>query len=298
VGLIPEHFFELLMTVAPGTPPDRRALPWFRLRSLVPAILLLLLLPVGALAQPLAGFPHRDDWDFLTRDTYLMLQARRALLLDPDLAPLNLGVSVHGGVATLWGTAPSVDLAVEAAALLRQLPDLAEVRNELEVDSLLTVDMEPPPPPPLRRPHSQQEALAATDRQGPAPGALAGRADRGPAPGAAQPLPRATPAPPGDSVSLLAPVPLSGQPAPAPRPPVPASPGLTLAQRVVQLRDQEARWHRIQVEVRDRAVILHGVVARGEDLMDLARGVSRLPGVERVVLGNVQVGTPGAANRR
>jgi hypothetical protein len=285
------------MAIAPGTPPDRRAPPWSRLRRFLPAILLFLLLPARSVGEPPAGFPQRDDWDFLTRDTYLMLQARRALLLDPDLAPLNLGVSVRGGVATLWGTAPSADLAREAAAVLRQLPDLAEVRNDLEVDSFLTVDMEPPPPPPLRRPHSQPEALAATDRLGPTPGALAGRADRGPAPGVARPLPRGVPTPPGDSVSLLAPVPLSGQPSPAP-PPVTASPGLTLAQRVVQLRDQQARWHRVQVEVRDRAVFLHGVVARGEDLMDLARAVSRLPGVERVVLGNVQVAPPGAANRR
>jgi hypothetical protein len=250
--------------------------------SLLPALLLLVFVPSVSAQGP--------DWDFLTRDTYLMLQARRALALDPDLAPLNLGVSVRRGAAVLWGTAPSGALARQAVAQLRQLPDLVEVWSELEVDSLLTVDTEPPPPPPVPRSPSPPQALAATaERQGPAPGALAGREARGPAPGVAQPLPTGPPAPPGDSVSLLAPVPLSEQP-PPPRPPAaPLGNGPTLIQRVAQLRDQEPRFQRVQVEVRGRAVFLHGVVARAEDTMDLAERVSRLPGVERVVLGNVQV---------
>jgi hypothetical protein len=286
------------MAAAPGTPPARRAPPWLGLRPWLPALFLVLLLPSLAAAEPTPAPVPRDDWDFLTRDTYLMLQARRALLLDPDLAPLNLGVSVHGGVATLWGTAPSADLARDAALQVWQVHGLSAVRNELEVDALLTVDMEPPPPPRLRQPHAAPEALAAAEGRGPAPGALAGREARATTPATAQPLPNAAPAPSGQTVILFAPVPFIKQLPAAPRQPVPNDAGFTLAQRVVQLRGQDARWQRIQVEVRGRAVFLHGVVARGEDLMDLAQRVSRLPGVERVVLGNVQVDPRAAANRR
>jgi hypothetical protein len=226
-----------------------------------------------------------------------MLKARRALAADPDLAPLNLGVSVRRGVATLWGTAPSSALAREALLQLRQLPDLEEVRSELEIDSFLTVDMEPEPPPVLR-PQRRQAMAAASERQGPAPGALAGREARGPAPAVPQPLPAGSPAPLNNSVTLLAPVPLSGQAPLTPRPPpVPPFQVSTLLQKAVQLRDQDARFQRVQVEVRGRVVFLHGLVARGEDTMELAQRISRLPGVERVVLENVRV-DPRLQSRR
>jgi hypothetical protein len=65
------------------------------------------------------------------RDIMLTMQARRALLLDTELAPLNLGVRVHNRVATLWGPVPSADLAFKAEQRLRGLLELLAVRNDL-----------------------------------------------------------------------------------------------------------------------------------------------------------------------
>src|SRR5947207_6099690 len=56
-----------------------------------------------------------------TQDLGHTIQARRLLLEDPDLAPLNLGVRVRNRVATLWGPVPSADLALKAELRLRAL---------------------------------------------------------------------------------------------------------------------------------------------------------------------------------
>jgi hypothetical protein len=67
------------------------------------------------------------------RDMAHTIQVRRLLLLDPELAPLNLGVRVRNRVATLWGPVPTAELGFKAEARLRTLLELIEVRNELIV---------------------------------------------------------------------------------------------------------------------------------------------------------------------
>jgi hypothetical protein len=70
----------------------------------------------------------------------------------------------------------------------------------------------------------------------------------------------------------------------------PASPGGAggLTEAVERLQQQDARFRRIRPEVRGDTVFLRGSVARWEDLFELARGIARLPGVERVVLDQIQ----------
>jgi hypothetical protein len=67
------------------------------------------------------------------RDLLLTIQARRALLRDAELGPLNLGVQIRNGVATLWGPVPSPSLSFKAEVCLRALLELTEVRNDLVV---------------------------------------------------------------------------------------------------------------------------------------------------------------------
>lgn len=67
------------------------------------------------------------------RDLLLTILARRALLLDAELGPLNLGVRVRNRVATLWGPVPSAGLGFKAEQRLRGLVELLEVHNELMV---------------------------------------------------------------------------------------------------------------------------------------------------------------------
>ncbi len=59
--------------------------------------------------------------------------ARRSLLRDAELAPLNLGVCIRNRVATLWGPVPTADLGFKAEQRLRGLVELLEVRSELIV---------------------------------------------------------------------------------------------------------------------------------------------------------------------
>jgi hypothetical protein len=67
------------------------------------------------------------------RDVLLTLQCRRELALDPELAPLNLGVRIRNRIATLWGQVPSAELSFKAEVCLRGLIELLEVRNDLWV---------------------------------------------------------------------------------------------------------------------------------------------------------------------
>lgn len=77
------------------------------------------------------------------RDVQQTVQARRLLSSEADLQDLNLGVIVRDRVATLWGPAPSAEMAFRAELCLRRMIELAEIRNELFVTDLLE---------PVRRP--------------------------------------------------------------------------------------------------------------------------------------------------
>ena len=61
----------------------------------------------AALLVLLAGSGTAAADDGVLRDCTLTVRARQALLQDSTLAPLNLGVTVRAGVATLWGETPS-----------------------------------------------------------------------------------------------------------------------------------------------------------------------------------------------
>jgi hypothetical protein len=111
------------------------SLCWFRRAAVrlpligvgLATVLLLGRLSLGPLAaQEPTGLAQHED----VRYTLL---ARQALGRDPLLAPLNLGVRVHRRVAVLWGPIPSTALKARAEQVLRQLPDLLDVRNQLHV---------------------------------------------------------------------------------------------------------------------------------------------------------------------
>jgi hypothetical protein len=219
--------------------------------------------------------------------------ARRALAQDAELAGLNVGVTVRGGVADVWGSVPSAALAGRVAERVRQIPGLAAVRCELAVV---------PRPEAAERPPDEAPP-AATERAAPADGALTGRA--GP-PGVAPARPASEPSSPRVSpsaaVTLGPPAAAPDSPGAGPRPlaglgrPV-ALPNDTgkgtappdPAAAVEQLRRGDGRFRGLRPEVRGGVVTVGGAVRRGEDLMAFARAVSRLPGVERVLLSPVQV---------
>jgi hypothetical protein len=72
-----------------------------------------------------------------------------------------------------------------------------------------------------------------------------------------------------------------------------AASSLTHAIEALRLADE--RFYRVRVEVRGDAVYLAGTVSSWEHLFELARSVSRLPGVKQVRFGNVRTEFPSNA---
>ncbi len=226
------------------------------LKSLRRPIALGVLLLLGSAAS--AEGPSRPPPGpaYASSDARLTFLVRRALEDDEVLAPFNIGVQVRQGFVTLLGRVPKAELIARAEATAQGVPDLRGVRCDLLVG-----------PP--------------TDRQPPPPAAVA---------------PATPPTAPPAAVVLLAPVedsPEEPRPAvmlsarerePAAVEPPRAASDATLLQAVERLRWSEPRFLGVRAEVRQGAVFLRGEVARAADGMDLARMVSRLPGVADVVV--------------
>lgn len=194
------------------------------------------------------------------RDCRLTVRARQALVQDDALATLNLGVSVRGGTAALWGKVPSATLARRAEDKLRKVSGIVEVRSELQVEAA-----DDPVHEFLRHPGNPAlEALLPPVRRSPAH--LTSRWDDTDA--------GASVVPP--SIVLMAPVQEAG-----------AAPE-KLSEAVEGLRQADARFQELRFDVRGGIVRLFGVVQRGGDAMEFAQTIAKVPGVERVVIGDVR----------
>lgn len=225
----------------------------------------------GTLTNP-APFSREDD---RLADCQLLIRARQALQQDGELGALNLGVTVRGRVVTLWGGIPSQALARRAEERLRQVAGIAQVRNEFRLEtageSKKNLFAQPSVQPSLGGPL--------------APGSLTSHAPLRPQElrsGAAF-EPNETTA--REAVPVMPPLVITFRPPPMPEAPPPERKG-PLVQTLDSLRLSESRFHPIRVEVRAGVVYLSGVGAGAEDVMDFARLAARVPGVERVRLGD------------
>jgi hypothetical protein len=232
----------------------------------------------GCLAGPARGDTSPD------RDLLMALEGRQRLLQDNQLARYNLGVTVKGRVATLWGTVPSAALGRWAVDLMRAVPGVLAIRSDIRVEPGEEAAL---PPNAARRPHTP-------DRR--APGSLAGNSS------AVAPSrltsERAKNAGPGKGSEAAEVLPAIVVPTP-PGPPVPSairpsdgSPA-KLEEAVRQVQRRDPRFGGIQLEVRQGVVFLRGPASRADDLYRLAQTVADLPGVGRVVVREL----PAAANR-
>jgi hypothetical protein len=86
-------------------------------------------------------------------------------------------------------------------------------------------------------------------------------------------------------VSLLAPVAITGRLASRePVPPAPPAPSPGVSAEVERVRQADPRFRSIQTEVQGGLVLLRGGDTPGEHVMAFAQMVTRLPGVERVLV--------------
>src|SRR5947209_10944590 len=99
---------------------------------------------VGCLTLPIC-FPSRaatadtPSWgpatDPAVHDLELTLRCRKALREDRVLGDLNIGLSVHDQVVSLWGSVPTVDAALRVEERLRQVLGIAGISNSLHIGS-------------------------------------------------------------------------------------------------------------------------------------------------------------------
>jgi len=221
-----------------------------------------------------------------TQDCQLALFAREALLKDEVLGPLNLGVTVHSGVATLWGTVPKVAVARLAEEKVRGVPGLAQVKNEMRIDEDTAefLGTRSFPRPLVHEPARRWNPPVPLVSRGEASSSISNK-------GAASPLmmpPIQVPAEPERSVSTFS---------------MPAPPSLSVGERVrmtesvlkvssppplievlERLRRSNEPFRFIRFEVRGGVVHLWSNAANSADVFTLAQQVSHLPGVERVVV--------------
>jgi hypothetical protein len=220
---------------------------------------------VVAAEMPFLRAPSTAPADDQAADWLISLLARQTLQKDALLAKLNLGVSVRGSMVTVWGNVDSSSQSRRAEDLIRQVPGVAQVRNEL-------------------REASKDPTLQALARTAQPPKVLSAEAPQPSGLLTGWPTQGTAPAPP--IVVSLRP-PLMVEP-PLPEN-VPAQPApTTLIATIDQVRKADQRFRGVRADVKDGIVQLRGTVTRWEDMLELAEKIARLPGVERVILEEVR----------
>jgi BON domain len=209
------------------------------------------------------------------KDCQIALFAREALLRDEALARLNLGVTVHGETAILWGTVPNIALSRRAEEKVRGVLGLVQVKNELRIEAGDDDALEflQTPDPALREPARRRNRpipLVSRGEQS-LPGGNKPAAD---SPPLMPPIP--VPAGPQQTVSLFEP--------PMTQPVLNVSSRSSLVETLERLRRSNERYRSIRLEVQGGVVRLWSNAANGEDLFIFAQRVSHIPGVQRVIV--------------
>jgi hypothetical protein len=242
------------------------------------------------------------------RGIRLELHARKALLADEQLAGLNLGIRVREGVATVWGSVPSKELADRAVQKVGVVQGILDVRSELLV-------VKPPPPPvtlPFENEGPTMTESAFPDREqgtlapplNPVPVVISGPTAPEPAeqrfPVPAEQLHRE---PEGEGrspavhreaepvVKLLPPrvwtVSSADRESVEEKNPAGAPPATeAVAVAIERIRTADPRFRSLRVEIQGTALWVLSSAEQGGEAMELANQLSRIQGVSGVIVRN------------
>lgn len=197
------------------------------------------------------------------RDLRLTMQARKRMFDDPELAALNVGVTVNDRAAVLWGPVPTVEAMFRAELTLRGMTELVEIRNQLFVSELEPIraplKFDAPPrflperaPPPPKLPVEPRPFFGA-------PGVLTGQANK---------------------IAVLPAITL-GMPS---ADETPAAPERDLNGAIRIFLQSKTTYRPLEFTLKDRRVYLRAPDQHLDALHEAARGIARLPGVEGVIL--------------
>jgi len=216
------------------------------------------------------------------RDQNQTMQARQLLVKDPELATLNIGVIVQDRIATLWGPAPSAEIAFRAELCLRSMVELAEVRNELIVYEPLELIRRPPivdsPAPML--PELLPPVLPKDVRTNfGALGVLTGQDGAIGKPPTAQPIAHSKKPANHDG-------PTATQADAKKKPTVDAAPHVQQLTAAIQaLRQRTPAYRNVQFAVEGSRVYLRSTEANESDILqEAARAIARMPNVDGVIV--------------
>jgi hypothetical protein len=221
---------------------------------------------------PLLTPPSRTS---IKNDLGTVIQIKRTLDRDEELAPkkLNLYVHVTSGVARLSGPVPSEEVRRRVIQVVAQVPGVLKVRSD-ELYFAKPHEKTKPLVLPSADDKPTRTQSASPNPASAAPGTLTGR----------EPVAETPP-----RVHLRAPEAVSLAPA-NPNPtvltthPRTPSPATSLASVIEDLRRRDARFGAIRTEVQGKMVRVFAGNADGESVMAFAQALTRLPGVERVVV--------------
>jgi len=260
-----------------GNYPASRAARF--ISAVVFVALFLLGFPIGmrAAEEPSGPFLLTSSTQSM-KDIEIETKIRRALRQDAQLRPLNLGVQMSGGVASLSGPVSAAELKQRAIAIAQRIEDVLAVNGKglyistsAQSGKRLAVVIQD------ERPTQTRSASPGP----PSPGGgwmIESGGSRSPStasqPIALQPPQKATPAARvPEAARLMA-------------NPHPVSPAVSISLALEQLRRRETRYQQIRTQVQGTTVFVFPDEATSEDAMTFAQAVRRLPGVQHVILSS------------
>lgn len=222
------------------------------------------------------------------KDIEIETKIRRALRQDAQLRPLNLGVQMSGGVASLSGPVPAAELKQRAIAIAQRIEGVLAVSGKGlyistsdQSSKRLAVVIQDEGP--------TQTRSASPGPPSPGGGWMAEGAGSNSPSTASQPIALQAP----QKATLAAPA------LPSPNleegragrarltaNPHPVSPAVTISVALEQLRRRETRYQQIRTRVQGTTVFVFPGEATSEDAMTFAQAVRRLPGVQHVILSS------------
>lgn len=114
--------------------------PWWMLQELLVCVALPSLLLLGAEVIAQKSTPAQIQSSAQQQSDNRIADEIDKKLMDSDtLRPLDLGVWVHNGTATLSGTVPNTTLRTQADALVHSIPGVKKVDDQLSIGNVATV---------------------------------------------------------------------------------------------------------------------------------------------------------------
>jgi hypothetical protein len=231
--------------------------------------------------MPLLGPIYREPIHFELANCRLVVLARTALAEDEMLQQLNLGVTVKGRIALLWGAVPSAQHDKRACEVVGKVPGIIEVRDELRIEL-------PESDPTLSRRWIEEKSGQPQNTEGLKSNS---KPENWKSPTRLETSLTSQSGDSGPAAVLLAPIPVPkatvGNSICATTVSGPNGRYARLRKEVEQIRQADARFQQLRAEVANGSIQISGIAIQPQDAFDLAQNVSRLPGVASVKIENV-----------